>query len=102
MRATASPRLHPVLPDRLHAGRASHQLDHLARSILVGRAWRYRGREGDVGLDLRRQRARAAAFQIRKLGRNRVFSDYQVSNPQTGGQYTVSIRGFAVRDLDAG
>src|SRR5262249_24565639 len=49
-------------------------------------------------IDLRRKRARAASFQIRKLGRNRVFSDYQVSNPQSGGQYTVSVRGFEVGD----
>ncbi|HEV3144685.1 MAG TPA: DEAD/DEAH box helicase [Gemmataceae bacterium] len=49
-------------------------------------------------IDIRRQRARAASFQIRKLGRNRVFSDYQVSNPKSGGQYTVSIRGFETGD----
>jgi SNF2 family DNA or RNA helicase len=49
-------------------------------------------------IDIRRQRARAGSFQIRKLGRNRVFSDYQVSNPKTGGQYTVSIRGFETGD----
>src|SRR6516162_8466066 len=49
-------------------------------------------------IDIRRQRARAGSFQIRKLGRNRVFSDYQVANPKTGGQYTVSIRGFETGD----
>jgi SNF2 family DNA or RNA helicase len=49
-------------------------------------------------IDLRRQRAKASSFQIRKLGRNRVFSDYQVSNPKTGGQYTISIRGFETGD----
>src|SRR5205823_8775288 len=32
------------------------------------------------------------------VGRNRVFSDYQVSNPTSGGQYRVSIRGFDVGD----
>jgi len=49
-------------------------------------------------IDIRKQRAKAASFQIRKLGRNRVFSDYQVSNPQSGGQYIVSIRGFETGD----
>src|SRR5262249_33589560 len=29
---------------------------------------------------------------------NRVFSDYQVTNPATGGQYRGSIRGFEVGD----
>ena len=45
-------------------------------------------------IDLRRQRARAGHFTIDNLGKNRVFSDYRVSNPQTKGQYTVTIRGF--------
>ncbi len=49
-------------------------------------------------IDIRRQRARESKFTIRNLGRNRVFSDYQVSNPATGGQYQVSIRGFEVGD----
>jgi SNF2 family DNA or RNA helicase len=52
----------------------------------------------ELQIDIRRQRARAGSFQIRKLGRNRVFSDYQVANPKTGGQYTVSIRGFETGD----
>ena len=49
-------------------------------------------------IDIRRQRAKAVKFQIENLGKNRVFSDYKVSNPDTGGQYTVSIRGFDVGD----
>ncbi len=49
-------------------------------------------------IDIRRQRAKAGKFQIENLGKNRVFSDYRVTNPETGGQYTVSIRGFAVGD----
>jgi superfamily II DNA or RNA helicase len=49
-------------------------------------------------IDLRRRRAAAEQFRIQNLGRNRVFSDYQVSNPKTGGQYRVSIRGFDVGD----
>src|SRR5256714_8502226 len=46
----------------------------------------------------RRKRAAEGHFRIQNLGRNRVFSDYQVSNPKTGGQYRVSIRGFDVGD----
>ncbi|MFO0876341.1 MAG: DEAD/DEAH box helicase [Gemmataceae bacterium] len=49
-------------------------------------------------IDIRRQRAAAEQLRIQNLGRNRVFSDYQVSNPRTGGQYRVSVRGFDVGD----
>jgi SNF2 family DNA or RNA helicase len=49
-------------------------------------------------IDLRRQRAREGRFQIENLGKNRVFSDYRVSNADTGGQYTVTVRGFEVGD----
>ena len=49
-------------------------------------------------IDLRRQRARAARFRIENLGRKRVFSDYRVTNPESGGEYTVAVRGFDVGD----
>src|SRR5580704_3856736 len=49
-------------------------------------------------IDIRRQRAKAGKFQIENLGKNRVFSDYRVTNPDSGGQYTVAIRGFDVGD----
>src|ERR1700727_2062742 len=49
-------------------------------------------------IDLRRRRAAEDHFAIRNLGRNRVFSDYQITNPTTGGSYKVSIRGFDVGD----
>jgi hypothetical protein len=49
-------------------------------------------------IDIRRQRAAEGKFRIQNLGRNRVFSDYQVTNPATGGQYKVGIRGFEVGD----
>src|SRR5262249_18837827 len=49
-------------------------------------------------IDIRRQRAKEGKFVIQNLGRNRVFSDYQVTNPTSGGQYRVSIRGFEVGD----
>ncbi|HVL13371.1 MAG TPA: hypothetical protein VM529_12460, partial [Gemmata sp.] len=49
-------------------------------------------------IDIRRQRARAGKFTIENLGKNRVFSDYRVTNPETGGQYTVTVRGFDVGD----
>ena len=41
-------------------------------------------------IEVRRQRAATEQFQVRNLGRNRVFSDYKVSNPKSGGQYRVS------------
>ncbi len=49
-------------------------------------------------IDIRRQRARASPLQIEKLGKKRVFSDYRVTNPESGGQYTVTIHGFDVGD----
>src|SRR5437899_2715537 len=49
-------------------------------------------------IDIRRQRAAQEQFKIQNLGRNRVFSDYQITNPTSGGQYRVSIRGFDVGD----
>ncbi len=49
-------------------------------------------------IDIRRKRAAAEQLRVQNLGRNRVFSDYQVTNPSTGGQYRVSIRGFEVGD----
>jgi hypothetical protein len=49
-------------------------------------------------IDIRRRRAAEEHFRIQNLGRNRVFSDYQITNPSTGGQYRVSIRGFEVGD----
>src|SRR5215471_425683 len=49
-------------------------------------------------IDLRRRRAAQEQLKVTNLGRNRVFSDFQVSNPTSGGQYRVSIRGFDVGD----
>src|SRR3954467_8964547 len=49
-------------------------------------------------IDIRRQRAKAGKFQIENLGKNRVFSDYRVTNPASGGQYEVHVRGFEVGD----
>jgi hypothetical protein len=49
-------------------------------------------------IDLRRQRARAGNFAIENLGKNRVFSDYRVTNPESGGRYEVHVRGFEVGD----
>jgi superfamily II DNA or RNA helicase len=49
-------------------------------------------------IDIRRKRAAQEQYRIQNLGRNRVFSDYQVTNPVSGGQYRVGIRGFDVGD----
>jgi len=49
-------------------------------------------------IDVRRNRAAKEGFGIQNLGRNRVFSDYQVTNLTNHHQYRVSIRGFDVGD----
>jgi len=49
-------------------------------------------------IDIRRQRAKAGKFAIENLGKNRVFSDYRVRNPETGGEYEVHVRGFETGD----
>jgi len=49
-------------------------------------------------IDLRRQRAAEEKFTIQNLGRNRVFSEFQVSNPGSGGQYHVRIHGWETGD----
>ncbi len=49
-------------------------------------------------IDIRRQRARAAKLVIVNLGKKRVFSDYRVTNPESGGEYTVTVHGFDVGD----
>src|SRR5580658_9741398 len=42
---------------------------------------------------LRRQFGRTQAFKLRNLGEGEVFSEFQVTNPQSGGSYRVAIRG---------
>ena len=49
-------------------------------------------------IDIRRQRARNAGLVIENTGGKQVFSDYRVTNPQSGGQYAVAIRGFDTGD----
>src|SRR5262249_7622242 len=49
-------------------------------------------------IDIRRRRAIEGKCTIKNLGRTRVFSEYQVVTPVTGGRYQVSIRGFEVGD----
>ena len=49
-------------------------------------------------IDIRRQRAREGQFQIVNTGKKRVFSEYSVTNPQTRGRYSVSVRGFEPGD----
>jgi SNF2 family DNA or RNA helicase len=49
-------------------------------------------------IDLRRQRARTAQFEIVNCGKNRIFSTFRVRNPASGGEYEVVIRSFEVGD----
>ncbi len=43
--------------------------------------------------ELRRQYGREQTFDMKNVGTEVLFSDFQVSNPQTGGTYRVAIRG---------
>jgi SNF2 family DNA or RNA helicase len=52
----------------------------------------------DEQIELRRQRAKAGRYAIENLGKNRVFSNYRVTNTESGGQYVVGLRGFSVGD----
>ncbi len=49
-------------------------------------------------IDLRRQRAKAARFTIENVGKNRVYSEFSVVNPDTQGRYAVHVRGFDTGD----
>ena len=49
-------------------------------------------------IDLRRQRALAGTLRVENLGKKTIFSDYSVTNPDSGGCYTVTVRGFEVGD----
>ncbi len=49
-------------------------------------------------IDIRRKRAAETQLQIEKLSKGRVFGEYKVTNPSTGGVYEVAIRGFDVGD----
>ena len=49
-------------------------------------------------IDIRRQRAKAGKFTIANLGKNRVYSEFRVTNPESQGQYEVHVRGFDVGD----
>ncbi len=49
-------------------------------------------------IDLRKQRARIAPYQITNLGKNQIFSSFKVRNPNSGGEYEVVIRGFTTGD----
>jgi hypothetical protein len=42
---------------------------------------------------LRRQFGRAQAFKLENLGAEPVFTEFQVTNPQSGGSFRVAIRG---------
>src|SRR5258706_7277647 len=47
---------------------------------------------------LRRQFGREQKFKIENLGSDPVFSDFQVSNPQSKSSYRVAIRGAGLGD----
>jgi superfamily II DNA or RNA helicase len=49
-------------------------------------------------LELRRQYGRQQEFRLKNTGSEPLFSDFQVTNPQTGGAYRVAIRGASPGD----
>jgi SNF2 family DNA or RNA helicase len=49
-------------------------------------------------IDLRRRRAKETKLVIENVGKNRVYSQFQVTNPETQGQYEVQVRGFETGD----
>src|SRR5262245_35001166 len=44
-------------------------------------------------IELRRQFGREQHFQLQNLGEERIFSEFEVTNPQSGNSYRVHIRG---------
>jgi len=47
-------------------------------------------------VELRRQYGRAQKFRLKNLGEDPLFSEFEVTNPQTGRTYRVAIRGAAL------
>jgi len=47
---------------------------------------------------LRKQFAQTQEFQIKNTGRDPIFSEFLVTNPQSGGEYRVAIRGLGLGD----
>ena len=50
----------------------------------------------DWQIGLRQQFGREQDFVCENLGHEPVFSEFRVSNPGSGGRYSVSIRGIAL------
>jgi len=60
-------------------------------------------RPADMGLEqwqiaLRRQLSQEQKFRLKNIGDEPVLSEFRVTNPQTGGQYRVAIRGEGLGD----
>ncbi len=49
-------------------------------------------------LTLRRERAQKENFLIKNVGKETVYSEFNVVNPATGGDYRVAVRGFSPGD----
>jgi len=47
---------------------------------------------------LRREFGRQQSFDLKNLGTDRVFSEFRITNPKTGGEYSVAIRGLRPGD----
>jgi len=49
-------------------------------------------------ITIRRERAEKEKFKIKNIGKHAVYSEFNVVNPATGGDYKVAVRGFAAGD----
>ncbi len=49
-------------------------------------------------IDIRRRRARDEKLLVERSSGKKLYGDYRVSNPGSGGRYTVGLRGFDVGD----
>jgi hypothetical protein len=75
------------------AARKSHRAKK-AREPKLSHIRRPEGLEaGAWQAQLRRQFGRTQAFKLENLGEEPVFSEFRVTNPQSGGSYRVAIRG---------
>jgi superfamily II DNA or RNA helicase len=84
-KSPSAPKRHRVAARNTDADMRESRLSHLRRPLdMEVEVWQAR---------LRRQFGRAQAFGLENIGHEPVFSEFRVSNPQSGNRYRVAIRG---------
>src|SRR6476646_6215120 len=77
-----------------HAGRSSAKSARRRRRAQTPRTHKPEGMSlEDWQIALRREFGREQKFKLRKLDDDAIFGEFLVDNPQTRGQYRISIRG---------